>query len=172
MLVLLVLLASGCAWVERVSLDSTGGDANETSNDPSISADGRYVAFRSIASDLVPGDNNGFGDVFVRDVQADTTTRVSVDTAGGNAYGGIVWVSQHLAQQGVMPAPEYFFSRGVWPLTVAVFATFRLFDIAKPWPVRQSQKLPGGWGVTVDDALAAIYVNVLVALVSYLRPGP
>src|SRR5256884_4361628 len=84
----------------------------------------------------------------------------------------VVWVSQHLAQQGVMPAPEYFFSRGVWPLTVAVFATFRLFDIAKPWPVRQSQKLPGGWGVTVDDVLAAIYVNVLVALVSFIRPGP
>jgi phosphatidylglycerophosphatase A len=39
-----------------------------------------------------------------------------------------------------------------------LFAAFRLFDIWKPWPVRQSQALPGGWGVTVDDFLAAIYV--------------
>ena len=84
----------------------------------------------------------------------------------------VVWVSQHLSQQGAMPAPGYFFSQGIWPLTVAVFAAFRLFDIAKPWSVRQSQKLPGGWGVTLDDALAAIYVNVAVALVSFIRLGP
>ncbi|NBV23537.1 MAG: hypothetical protein EBS05_16660, partial [Proteobacteria bacterium] len=30
-----------------------------------------------------------------------------------------------------------------------------------PWPVRQSQSLPGGWGVTVDDLLAALYVNLV-----------
>jgi len=32
----------------------------------------------------------------------------------------------------------------------------------KPWPVGASQRLPGGWGVTVDDLLAALYVNVLL----------
>jgi phosphatidylglycerophosphatase A len=37
-----------------------------------------------------------------------------------------------------------------------------LFDIIKPWPVRQSQALPGGWGITVDDVLAAGYVNLVV----------
>ena len=37
------------------------------------------------------------------------------------------------------------------------FALFRLFDIWKPFPVRQSQSLPGGWGIVVDDILAAIY---------------
>ncbi len=42
---------------------------------------------------------------------------------------------------------------------VVVFALFRLFDIWKPWPIRRSQDLPGGWGLTVDDYLAAIYVN-------------
>ena len=49
-----------------------------------------------------------------------------------------------------------------WPLTLGVFALFRFFDVVKPWPVRQSQSLPGGWGVTVDDALAAVYVNLTV----------
>ena len=47
---------------------------------------------------------------------------------------------------------------------VAVFAAFRFFDVLKPWPVRQSQRLPGGWGVTMDDVLAALYVNLLAAL--------
>jgi phosphatidylglycerophosphatase A len=41
---------------------------------------------------------------------------------------------------------------------------FRFFDVLKPWPVRQSQSLPGGWGVTMDDMLAAVYVNFLAAL--------
>jgi phosphatidylglycerophosphatase A len=38
-----------------------------------------------------------------------------------------------------------------------LFALFRIFDIAKPWPVRQSQRLPGGFGVVVDDLLAGLY---------------
>ncbi|HWD20702.1 MAG TPA: phosphatidylglycerophosphatase A [Verrucomicrobiae bacterium] len=54
-----------------------------------------------------------------------------------------------------------FFAR-YWPGTLIVFALFRLFDVWKPWPVRQSQALPGGWGVTIDDTLAAVYVNVVM----------
>jgi phosphatidylglycerophosphatase A len=75
-----------------------------------------------------------------------------------------VWVGQYLWRHGVLPAPEYFFSRDAWPLMLAVVAAFRFFDVLKPWPVRQSQGLPGGWGVTMDDVLAAIYVNLLTAL--------
>ena len=55
------------------------------------------------------------------------------------------------------------------PWTLAVFAAFRLFDIWKPWPVRQSQHLPGGWGVTVDDLLAAVYVNLFVVIFLTIR---
>jgi len=75
-----------------------------------------------------------------------------------------VSVGEYVWRHGVLPAPGYFFSRVGWPLTVAVFAAFRLFDVLKPWPVRQSQKLPGGWGVTMDDILAAFYVNLVSAL--------
>lgn len=71
----------------KVSVDAAGGDANGSSVDPSISADGRYVAFASGASDLVAGDGNGKGDVFVRDLVAGTTVRVSADTAGMDANG-------------------------------------------------------------------------------------
>ncbi len=72
------------------------------------------------------------------------------------------WLAVVLWQTGALPAPEYFFAKQHWPLTLGVFAAFRVFDIVKPWPVRGSQSLPGGWGVTVDDALAAVYVNLMV----------
>jgi Tol biopolymer transport system component len=73
---------------ELISVGLGGTAANDTSAEPSISADGRYVAFWSFASDLVPGDTNGFYDVFVRDRAAGTTQRVSVDVNGAEApYG-------------------------------------------------------------------------------------
>ena len=50
-----------------------------------MSADGRFVAFLSEANDLVPDDTNGFTDVFVRDLQAGTTTRVNVTSAGAQS---------------------------------------------------------------------------------------
>lgn len=68
----------------RASVDTEGGDPNRWSFFPSVSADGRYVAFHSYASDLVPGDRNAFTDVFVRDLVAGTTVRGSVDTEGGD----------------------------------------------------------------------------------------
>ena len=82
-----------------------------------------------------------------------------------------LWVGKYLWQHGVLPASGFFFSRDNWPLTLAVFAAFRFFDVLKPWPVRQSQRLPGGWGVTMDDVLAAIYVNLLAALALLLPTG-
>ena len=72
---------------ERVSVDSAGNQGNGYSWWAAISADGRYVAFYSEASNLVPGDTNGAPDVFVRDRQTGTTTRVSVDSAGNQANG-------------------------------------------------------------------------------------
>jgi phosphatidylglycerophosphatase A len=75
----------------------------------------------------------------------------------------VAWVAATCFSTGRMPLPESFASYNGWPATLGIFAAFRFFDVAKPWPVRQSQKLPGGWGITVDDVLAAAYVN-LVAL--------
>jgi len=64
----------------RVSVASTGTEANSGSELPSLSADGRYVAFDSFASNLVAGDTNGQNDVFVHDRQTGKTTRVSVSS--------------------------------------------------------------------------------------------
>ena len=77
----------------RVSVDGSGSEANSHSYDPSLSADGRYVAFYSWASNLVAGDTNGVGDIFVRDTVASTTTRVSVDSSGSEANGSSDYLS-------------------------------------------------------------------------------
>jgi Tol biopolymer transport system component len=61
--------------------------ANGWSDGDSISADGRYVAFTSIASNLVRGDTNKLPDVFVRDVRTGKTTRVSVTSSGKQGVG-------------------------------------------------------------------------------------
>ena len=66
----------------RVSVNSAGDPGNRDSRNPSISADGRFVAFSSDASNLVLGDTNNTRDIFVRDTLTNTTTRVSVDSAG------------------------------------------------------------------------------------------
>src|SRR3990172_5886825 len=69
----------------RVSVDSSGVQGNGGSYEPSVSGDGRYVAFRSVASNLVPGDDNAVQDIFVHDRQTGATERVSVTSAGGQA---------------------------------------------------------------------------------------
>ncbi|MFO1500750.1 MAG: phosphatidylglycerophosphatase A [Verrucomicrobiota bacterium] len=79
------------------------------------------------------------------------------------------WIGMHLAKTGQFPSPSDLFITQTWWLTLATFAAFRFFDITKPWPVKQSQRLPGGWGVTIDDLLAAGYVNLLVLVGAALR---
>ncbi len=71
----------------RVSVDSAGAQANGGSTNPSISGDGRFVAFQSDAANLVSGDENGVADIFVHDNQTGTTERISrtSDGAGANA---------------------------------------------------------------------------------------
>jgi phosphatidylglycerophosphatase A len=75
------------------------------------------------------------------------------------------WIGMFYSAHRSWPGLKEFFAGGHWWFTAAVLAAFRLFDVWKPWPVRQSQRLPGGWGVTVDDVLAAVYVNLAVLLV-------
>lgn len=66
----------------RVSVKSTGEEGNDWSGEPQISADGRFVAFSSLAGNLVPGDSNGKKDVFMHDTLTGETRRVSVASGG------------------------------------------------------------------------------------------
>lgn len=67
---------------KRISVSSGGGQANAACDQPTISADGRFVAFSSSASNLVAGDTNGKSDVFLHDRATGTTTRVSLSSSG------------------------------------------------------------------------------------------
>jgi Tol biopolymer transport system component len=71
----------------RVSVSGTGAQGNGASSGGAISTDGRYVAFVSTATNLVPGDTNGTADIFVRDRQTGATTRVNVTSSGQQANG-------------------------------------------------------------------------------------
>jgi hypothetical protein len=72
---------------ERVSVSSSGAEGNRDSGQGpvALSADGRFVAFSSSASNLIGHDVNAADDVFLRDRSAGTTERVSVDSSGGEA---------------------------------------------------------------------------------------
>ena len=56
-----------------------------------------------------------------------------------------------------------------WALAVAGFFIFRIFDIFKPFPVRRAERLPCGWGIMADDALAGIYTNLVLRLILLVR---
>jgi hypothetical protein len=73
---------------ERVSVTRNGAMTNGDSNAPAISADGRFVAFYSEASNLVAGDTNGWEDIYVRDRSLGTTERVNVSSRGDQANDG------------------------------------------------------------------------------------
>ncbi|MGC9318337.1 MAG: FlgD immunoglobulin-like domain containing protein [Armatimonadota bacterium] len=72
----------------RVSVSSAGVQANDDSSEPCLSSNGEIAVFCSEASNLVPGDTNGVGDVFAHDLTTGTLTRVSVATGGGQVADG------------------------------------------------------------------------------------
>src|SRR6185503_12898920 len=74
-------LQTGVTTLISLNISGTGG-GNDDSQNPAISADGRYVAFESRANNLVANDNNTWSDVFVHDMQTGITTLVSVNSAG------------------------------------------------------------------------------------------
>jgi Tol biopolymer transport system component len=76
------------AVAERISVSATGEQGNAASFSAAMSADGRYTAFVSFASNLVPGDTNNGCDVFVRDNSSGAVERVSVSSAGGQVDTG------------------------------------------------------------------------------------
>jgi Tol biopolymer transport system component len=69
------------------SVNSAGTQGNSSSFDGAISADGRYVAFASVANNLVAGDTNNVADIFVHDMQTGQTVRASVGLGGAEANG-------------------------------------------------------------------------------------
>jgi Tol biopolymer transport system component len=71
----------------RASVSSGGIQADDACWNPALSADGRFVAFSTIATSLVPGDTNGVSDIFLRDRKTGTTRRVSLGPRGVQGDG-------------------------------------------------------------------------------------
>ena len=91
-----------------VSVSTNGGLANGASTDPVMTPDGRYVAFISSASNLVPGDTNGIPDVFVRDLVAGTNCLVSMNAIAPSNSANPIMATPVLTPDGRFVA---FFSR-------------------------------------------------------------
>jgi hypothetical protein len=70
---------------ELISIDSAGNINNDHAGFPRISAKGRFVAFHSLASNLVEEDTNGESDIFIHDLQTKITERVSISSQGDQA---------------------------------------------------------------------------------------
>ena len=84
-----------------VSVDSSGNPANGNSDYPSISSNGRFIAFQSVATNLVPNDTNGFQDVFVHDTQTGQTTRVSITQDGQPSnHDSFITISRAISDDG------------------------------------------------------------------------
>jgi Tol biopolymer transport system component len=79
----------------RVSVDAAGAQGDGGSAAAMISGGGRYVAFSSVATNLVPDDLGGVADIFVRDLKKSTVERLSVDAAeaGGDGLSNFPWIT-------------------------------------------------------------------------------
>ena len=133
--------------VERVSLATGGGQADDRSYSPSISADGRIVAFASFAANLVPDDTNGLLDVFLHRRDQQTTLRLSIgpDGAGGDglsfapvvsADGALVVFS---SEAGNLVADD---SNGIRDVFVASTASGALKRLSRPEKGRPEKGRP------------------------------
>ncbi len=77
-------------FISRISVNADGQGGNAKNEDPSISADGRYVVFSSLSSNFVDGDTNDNSDVFLRDTVDNTIERISIATDGTQGDGDSV----------------------------------------------------------------------------------
>lgn len=139
----------------RASVASTGEQGNDASYSPApISTDGRYVAFMSAASNLVPGDTNDDLDVFVRDLVAGTTTLVSVSSTGTKGDKESEW--PHLSDDGRYVAFDSWATNLVPGDTNAmsdVFVHDQLTGVTERVDVDSSGAQSNGW--TVGNFLSA-----------------
>lgn len=131
--------------VQLVSVSSDGVQGNGDSARPEMSADGRFVAFRSAASNLVPDDTNDTFDVFVRDLVERTTTRVSVGNLGEQGNGQSGYYGNPISRDGGVVAFSSDASNFVADDTNGVPDVF-VHDIQTGETLRVSVSSDGGQG--------------------------
>jgi Tol biopolymer transport system component len=177
----------GTGDVDRVSLATGGGEANDRSYSPSISADGRVVAFASFASNVAPDDGNGLLDVFVHRRDQQTTLRLSVGPDGTDADGlsfapvvsadGAIVVFSSEASN--LVADDSNRLRDVF---VAATATGAVTRLSRPGPDSQAQGNGPSLGPVLDaSGLMVAFASFATNLVAgdtngqsdvFMIPGP
>ncbi len=74
-------------------------------------------------------------------------------------------VADEFAGQAVTFLVAPFLAGGAsWAVALLGFVLFRIFDIAKPWPIRKLESLPAGWGILADDLLAGVYAAIVLQI--------
>jgi phosphatidylglycerophosphatase A len=116
---------------------------------------------------LIPG-----GEVLVHPIVCAVTLIVSIPVSSRmeKLYGrdpSCVVIDEVVGMQVILVGAS---GVGPWGLFAAFFL-FRIFDVLKPFPVNRSQRLPGGWGVVIDDMLAGVYSRIAMVLLSLLIPS-
>lgn len=135
--------------LQRASVSGTGTEGHGETTAASISPDGRFVAFVSLADDLVSGDTNNSPDVFLRDLALGTTDRVNVTSAGGQAPSGVGLLLRPVPA--VSPGGRFvaFVSRaGLLPgdtgTTAQLYLRDRQFSSTEPVSVAAAGGMPDG----------------------------
>jgi uncharacterized delta-60 repeat protein len=117
------LLDRSSGSIGRISVSSSGAQANGASRQAHVSANGRYVVFTSDATNLVPSDTNGATDVFIRDRWARTTRRISLTgqaaQANGPSSGSAIsadgrYVTFHSHAPNLSVSPEMYDDDGIY----------------------------------------------------------
>ncbi|MEM6799437.1 MAG: phosphatidylglycerophosphatase A [Planctomycetota bacterium] len=89
--------------------------------------------------------------------------RAAKDLGGEKDPGAVVWDEIATVPMVFCLAPN-----GGWLWLLIGFGLHRLFDITKPPPCRRLERLPGGWGIMVDDVMAAAYAAITLAGIHYV----
>jgi hypothetical protein len=131
----------------RVSVDSSGAEANNASSFPKISSDGRFVAFESMASNLVEGDTNDLWDIFVHEFEVDTTAPKVVAVRPAR---GVTGVSTAVNVTATFSEPVYYvktnfklYRKGSTTPVDAVFAPVAGTN-NKKWVLNPTRSLEAG----------------------------
>ncbi len=154
----------------RVSVSSTGAQATGRSSfAPAISQDGNFVVFESVAANLVSGDTKGRQDVFVRDVQAGTTTRVSVGPAGieGNFDSSSSSISADGRFVAFVSSATNFDLQGrvgifLHDRQTSVTLSLRVVAVTGPAPFERPTFSGDGRFVCFDEYAPAIFARIVV----------
>ncbi|NUP94696.1 MAG: PD40 domain-containing protein [Planctomycetaceae bacterium] len=158
------------ATTVRVSVGSSGVEGNGASDQPAVSGDGRFVAFRSLANNLVPGDTNGRADIFFHDLQAGTTVRASVTTLGAELTNAssLPFFSQDGRYLAFLVGVSNLGAAGIYVRdTVTGVTTARITrvspeTVSRPW-LSATGSTVATWGYDVIDFGEGGYVGLVAS---------